>query len=174
MSRWLLAIPIVLLAGLAVLVGRQLADGERAGFERISRAAPTMTFQALDGGEAITFSEPRERAVAVNLYASWCAPCEAEHPLLTELSARAPGQVYGVLYKDSKANGADFLARLGDPFARKFHDPDGQGGLDFGLTGVPETFVIDTSGTITLHIRGVLTPDRVEDILVALAENQAS
>ncbi|MEO0981470.1 MAG: redoxin family protein [Pseudomonadota bacterium] len=170
MKRAAAIIPLTLLLGFAVLGAANLIDPSKpAPGLSDGRDAPTRVFDRLGGGE-ISFNPPPEgETIVVNLFASWCGPCEAEHPLLTDLSARAPGRVYGVLYDDTVENGRDFLARLGDPFTAIAHDPDGQGGLDFGLTGVPETFVVDAEGRIIRHIRGVLTPETTDE-LAALVE----
>ena len=130
------------------------------------RQAPAYEFARLGGGEPLYFNAPPEAGapIIVNLFASWCGPCEAEHPLLLELAARAPGRLFGVLYKDSEANGRAFLDELGDPFDAIGIDTDGQGALDFGLTGVPETFVIDAGGQILLHVDKPLTSEDVARI----------
>ncbi len=107
--------------------------------------------------------------MVVNLFASWCAPCRAEHPLLMALGEAAPAQLAGVLYNDDPAAGAAFLDELGDPFAVVGIDPDGQGGLDFGLTGVPETFVISAEGQVIRHFRGPLTRDDAAEIAALVA-----
>ena len=141
------------------------AKGE---FERVSRAAPEFIFELREGGE-ISFAPPADgQPVAVNLFASWCAPCEAEHKYLMQLSQTHPEQLTGILYKDKPENGDAFLDRLGNPFAKIALDPDGKGGLDFGLTGVPETFVISGEGEILLHIAGPLDETSLKKISEAL------
>tara|TARA_R110002020_G_scaffold83397_1_gene206712 strand:+ start:124790 stop:125311 length:522 start_codon:yes stop_codon:yes gene_type:complete len=168
MKRWLAAIPVALLVLFAGLALSQLLSPKKGEFERVSRAAPDRPFDTLDDG-TISFSpSPGNETVVVNLFASWCAPCEAEHPQLMALSEEFPGRVYGVLYKDTAAKGAEFLERMGNPFARVALDPDGQGGLDFGLTGVPETFVISSDGEILLHVAGPLGTDDVKEVSGAL------
>ncbi|WP_341197135.1 redoxin domain-containing protein [Hyphomonas chukchiensis] len=168
MKRWLAAIPVALLVLFAGLALSQLLSPKKGEFERLSRAAPDRPFNTLDGGEIAFAPPPGNETIIVNLFASWCAPCEAEHPQLMALSERFPGRVYGVLYKDTAENGAEFLQRMGNPFARVAEDPDGQGGLDFGLTGVPETFVISSEGEILLHVAGPLGPDDVKEVSGAL------
>ncbi len=167
MTRWLAIIPIALLIGFAVIGGVNLLSEDRpAPGLSDGRLAPERAFDRLyEDGAPLRFNPPpSDGPVVVNLFASWCEPCRSEHPLLTELAARKPGQVYGILYDDTPAKGAEFLSELGDPFAAIGHDPDGQGGLEFGLTGVPETFVINSEGRIIRHVRGVLTPALVEEI----------
>lgn len=105
----------------------------------------------------------------VNFWASWCAPCRAEHPLLTELAAGGL-PVLGVNYKDDPENALGFLAELGDPFSKIGADPTGRTGLDWGLYGVPETFVIGPDGTILLRHPGPLTREVLEGELRPVIE----
>lgn len=97
----------------------------------------------------------------VNFWASWCAPCRVEHPVLTDLAARGL-PVIGVNYKDDPAKALAFLDELGDPYARVGADADGRTGLDWGIYGVPETFVIDGDGTVLYRHPGPITPDVLE------------
>jgi len=158
-------IALILFAGLGLI---QLFDGTKPSFERVSRSAPAISLERLDSAETVRFDRAGEAApVIVNLWASWCTPCLAEHPLLMALSERYPGRVYGLVYDDSEANAREFLARHGNPFDLVAMDPSGQGALEFGHTGVPETFVI-SGGEITLHLRGQLTPDSVQQLTEAL------
>lgn len=169
MKPWLAAIPVVALVLFAGLAGWELSHPEKGDFERVSREAPERSFARLNGDGDLTFSPPPGgQTVAVNLFASWCAPCRAEHPRLTELAEAHPGQVYGVLYKDTPENGRQFLEELGNPYADIAIDPDGQGGLDFGLTGVPETFVISSQGEILEHIAGPLDAESAKRVGEAL------
>ncbi|MEL6258949.1 MAG: redoxin family protein [Pseudomonadota bacterium] len=181
MMRWLAILPLIALIGLAILAATQLGamgrtaqsnDGSSAPFELSDgRPAPERSFTQLEGG-ILAFNpnpDPDGRTIAVNLFASWCTPCRAEHPLLQRIADDAPDQIYGVLYEDTIENGRAFLTALGDPFTAIVHDPDGQGGLDFGLTGVPETFVVNGDGQIILHIRGPLTPETARQVSALLA-----
>jgi cytochrome c biogenesis protein CcmG/thiol:disulfide interchange protein DsbE len=92
----------------------------------------------------------------VNFWASWCAPCRVEHPLLEALAAEGV-PVIGINYKDQPENALGFLEELGDPYARIGADPTGRTGLDWGIYGVPETFVIGPDGTVLLRYPGPLT-----------------
>lgn len=105
----------------------------------------------------------------VNYWASWCGPCRAEHPVLTEL-AQSGLPVIGVNYKDSPENALAFLEELGDPFAKIGADVTGRTGIDWGIYGVPETFVIGSDGTILLRHPGPLTRKIVEERLRPVIE----
>ncbi|MBP7002713.1 DsbE family thiol:disulfide interchange protein [Amaricoccus sp.] len=96
----------------------------------------------------------------VNFWASWCGPCRIEHPELKALAA-AGVRVVGVNYKDDPAKAAGFLAELGDPYAAVATDPTGRIALDWGIYGVPETFVVAGDGAILLRYPGPLTPEIV-------------
>ena len=168
MNRCIFALPVAALVLFGLLGAWRMLNPSKGDFERISRAAPEFVFALRDGGEVSFAPPPGGQTVAVNLFASWCAPCEAEHPLLIRLGTAHPEQVYGILYKDTPENGDAFLDRLGNPYAVVALDPDGKGGLDFGLTGVPETFVISGEGEIVLHINGPLDEASLQKISEAL------
>jgi cytochrome c biogenesis protein CcmG/thiol:disulfide interchange protein DsbE len=97
----------------------------------------------------------------VNFWASWCGPCRAEHPLLEALSAEGV-PVIGVNYKDQPDKALGFLAELGDPYVRVGADESGRTGLDWGIYGVPETFVIGPDGTVVMRFPGPISPDVLE------------
>ena len=166
MKRWLAILPfLALLAVGAVGAQNLLRDKKPSAGLSDGRAAPTHAFERLDGAGTLSFHEGANgRPIVVNLFASWCAPCEIEHPILLELARTHPDQTFGVLYRDTPDKGQAFLRRLGNPFKAVALDPDGQGGLDFGLTGVPETFVVSAEGEILLHVRGILTPATLAEI----------
>ncbi len=100
------------------------------------------------------------RPTLVNFWASWCAPCLQEHPVLMELKA-ADVPIWGIAYKDNRSNSLDFLKRHGSPYARSAADAPGRVAIDWGLTGVPETFLIDGDGYVRWRMTGPLTPDTV-------------
>lgn len=172
MKAWQAALPLAVLAGLGVLGAVQLMQPDEESFvAKADRAAPERTFPLLnDDSAAIGFADPPgERPIMVNLFASWCAPCRAEHGDITRLAEQFPGQVYGLAYKDAPEATRAFLDELGNPFEEIGVDESGQGGLDFGLTGVPETFVISPDGQIILHVRGPLDAERSQDVSDALS-----
>ena len=166
MKRWLAILPLFALLALGAVGAQNLLRDKQPGAGLSDgRPAPTRTFDRLDSAAPLSFHEGANgRPIVVNLFASWCAPCEVEHPILLELARTHPDQTFGVLYRDTPDKGQAFLQRLGNPFKAVALDPDGQGGLDFGLTGVPETFVVSADGQILLHVRGILTPATLAEI----------
>ncbi len=129
----------------------------------VDRSAPSLArLTALRSDPPPVDADLRAGGVSiVNFWASWCAPCRAEHPILTELSEGGL-PVIGINYKDAPDKALGFLEDLGDPFARIGADPSGRTGIDWGLYGVPETFVIGPDGTVLLRHPGPLTRDLVE------------
>lgn len=105
----------------------------------------------------------------VNFWASWCAPCRAEHPSLMALAATGV-PVYGVNYKDKPENALGFLAELGDPYAQTGADAKGRMGIDWGVYGVPETYVIDGTGRIVLRYAGPITGTELGDTILPAIE----
>ena len=168
MSRWIFALPVAALVLFGLLGAWRMLNPSKGEFERVSRAAPDFVFELKDGGEISFAPPPGGQPVAVNPFASWCAPCEAEHKYLMALGEMHPDQLVGVLYKDKTEKGEAFLQRLGNPFTAVALDPEGKGGLDFGLTGVPETFVISGEGEILLHIAGPLDEASLQKVSEAL------
>ncbi|WP_417459552.1 DsbE family thiol:disulfide interchange protein [Kordiimonas sp.] len=113
----------------------------------------------------------REEPVLVNFFASWCVPCRAEHENLMKLAQEHGVTIVGVAYKDRHADALEFLDELGNPFSRTALDRNGRLAIDFGVTGVPETFVVDADGIITYRHWGPVVGDGLEKaILPALEE----
>ena len=172
MARWLMFAPPVLFAALAGLfmagMMRDDPDGLPSAFA--GKAAPLLQVTALGDGPLLTDALLRAPGVkVVNFWASWCAPCRVEHPRLSEIAASGV-PVYGVNYKDNAANALGFLDELGNPYAAVGADATGRTALDWGLYGVPETFVIDGSGTVVLRFAGpITTAELARTILPAIA-----
>ncbi len=109
-------------------------------------------------------------AVLLNVFASWCVPCRAEHPVLSDLVESRGVTLYGIDYKDKAADAVAWLEELGNPYAAVGHDLTGRAGIEWGITGVPETFVIDGEGVIRFRHAGPLTPELVEEQLLPVLE----
>ncbi len=110
--------------------------------------------------------------VLVNFFASWCVPCEMEHPQLIALQ-RGGAQIWGIAYKDSSAAAAGLLSRNGNPYARLARDEPGRVAIDWGVYGVPETFLVDRTGIIRWHQAGPIMPETITETLQPLLRRYA-
>ncbi len=167
--------PPVIFAAFAVVaaIGMFRDDPESLPSAREGQAAPPVVLTAMDGKDLFDDATLRDGQVKlVNYWASWCGPCRVEHPNLEQLAGEGV-PIYGINYKDDAGNARRFLDDLGDPYAAVGVDESGRMALDWGVYGVPETYVIDGEGTILLRVAGPLT-QRVltETIRPALAAAQ--
>jgi len=139
-----------------------------ASFTSPVRPAPQFDVPGLDGGQ-VKLSDFKGRPVVVNLWATWCAPCKLEHPLLVKMAQEEKVEILGILYKDPKGMDAarELLVREGNPFAKIGLDPIGDLGLDIGISGVPESFLIDANGVIVKTQRNYFTPETAEAFVAA-------
>jgi cytochrome c biogenesis protein CcmG/thiol:disulfide interchange protein DsbE len=128
----------------------------------IDREAPQFDLAGLKD-EGLARDALKGGPVLINFFASWCVPCRVEHPLLMALANREHVPLYGIDYKDQPEDAAKLLAQFGDPYRR-----DGRVGLDFGVYGVPETYVLDSDGHIRKRFVGPLTAEQVDKELLPL------
>jgi cytochrome c biogenesis protein CcmG/thiol:disulfide interchange protein DsbE len=160
---WL--IPVVVFAGLAALFWKGLSgEPSKIPSALINKPVPEFTLEAVPGAGVPGFATADLKAgkvSVVNVWASWCAPCRIEHPLLTELARRGDIALLGINYKDAPENAARFLGTLGQPFAAIGMDGNGRTAVDWGVYGVPETFVVDGQGIIRYKHIGPLTPEAI-------------
>lgn len=141
----------------SALIGRYVPDFELPAVAGLDRPG----LESKDFGQG--------KPVIVNVFASWCVPCREEHPVLVELKRLTASPLYAINYKDDPEAARRFLGELGDPFERVGADRAGRVSIDWGVYGVPETYIIDGKGRIAYKHVGPLTPDIVdEEILPAL------
>lgn len=138
----------------------------------VGQPAPAVDLPALaEGAPRLTLDAFKGQLVAINFFASWCLPCRAEHPVLKELTAELGIPVIGIAWKDRPADSRAFLAELGDPYVATGIDENGRTGIDFGITGVPETFLVDGKGIVRYRFAGPLSPEGLRSQLApAIAE----
>jgi cytochrome c biogenesis protein CcmG/thiol:disulfide interchange protein DsbE len=149
-TRWLALAPLVVLAALAALFGLFALHHDPQVQPRalVGKPMPDLALPALDDGRMVKLRElTAEGPVLVNFFASWCAPCEVEAPQLNALAARNV-RIVGIAYKDAPEKTRAFLGRLGDPYVRRLVDRNGRAGVEFGVTGVPETYLVGRDGVI--------------------------
>lgn len=144
------------------MLGLQRDDVQTLPSALIDKPVPEFRLAGLrEGAPELSSAELRAPGVKlVNVWASWCAPCRAEHPQLMAL-ADSGVTLYGINYKDAPGNATAFLAEMGDPFDRIGADETGRTGIDFGVYGVPETFVLDGEGTIVYRHVGPIMPSDI-------------
>jgi len=159
MRRLIYLLPIVAFMALAGYFLISLSrDPSALPSAMIDQPTPAFTLAGLGDRPGLARSEFAGQVVLINFFASWCIPCRTEHPLLMRLSDELKTPVYGIDYKDKPEDAARFLSELGNPFSRIGADRDGRVGIDFGVYGVPETYVIDKAGRIRLRHVGPLAP----------------
>ncbi|HLB96108.1 MAG TPA: DsbE family thiol:disulfide interchange protein [Acetobacteraceae bacterium] len=134
----------------------------------IDQPAPAFDLAALNGGANLSLSGLKGQVVLVNFFASWCVPCRIEQPILMRLAKQDHVALYGIDYKDQPAAAKRVLAELGDPYRAIGLDADGITGIDFGVYGVPETYVIDKNGQIRKRFVGPLTEQSLQQELLPL------
>ncbi len=162
---WKALLPLLLFAVLAGYFGVQLVIGrnETLPSALLDRPVPAVELPPLRPGDARGFG-PQDltgQVHLVNVFASWCVPCRAEHPLLMALGKEGV-PIIGINYRDKPGNALAWLASLGDPYRRIGVDPEGKTAIEWGVYGVPETFVVDKTGRIRHKHVGVLTQEVVD------------
>ncbi|MFC3695440.1 DsbE family thiol:disulfide interchange protein [Chenggangzhangella methanolivorans] len=177
--RRYLLIPLVIFAALAALLYGRLYSGDPAALPSalIGRPAPDMTLPALEGltrdGAAVPGFSRADLAAGevtlVNVFASWCGPCRDEHPMLMRLKDQGL-PIVGLNYKDSPENARRFLGGLGNPYGKVGVDAAGRASIEWGVYGVPETFVVDGQGRIAFKFVGPLSEEAVRVKLMPAIE----
>ncbi|MFN0185008.1 MAG: DsbE family thiol:disulfide interchange protein [Aquabacterium sp.] len=161
------------LAAFVVLVGFLAAglklDPREVPSPLIGKPAPAFALTRLDdASQTIRREDMLGKVWILNVWASWCAACREEHPHLVAFAKTRAAPILGLNYKDTRKDGLAWLARFGDPYDASLFDADGRVGIDFGVYGVPETFVIDKQGVIRFKQIGPVTPAIIDERIVPL------
>jgi cytochrome c biogenesis protein CcmG, thiol:disulfide interchange protein DsbE len=170
MRRLLYLIPVAVFValGIGLAVGLTRDPGTLPS-ALIDHPVPTFDLPALEGGEDFSSADLKGQVSLVNVFASWCVPCRVEHPMLMKL-AESGVPIYGINYKDPADKAQAWLGELGNPFTKIGADRSGRVGIDWGVYGVPETFVIDAQGRIRHKHVGPIQARDLESLLPILAE----
>jgi len=176
---FLMVLPLIVFLGLAALFWLRLGGGDPSKIPSalIGRPAPQTVLPPLDGlasdGKPVPGINPSAftgKVSIVNVWASWCVPCHDEAPLLTELGKDKRLQVIGINYKDTAENARRFLGRYGNPFGMVGVDGNGRAAIEWGVYGVPETFIVGREGKIVYKLVGPITPDNLDSVVKAEIE----
>lgn len=175
--RWIVLVPLAVFLGLAALFLYRLGAGDPAAIPSalIGRPAPATALPPVAGlirdGAAVPglgAADFHGRVTVLNVWGSWCLPCREEAPLLMRMAADTRYRLVGLNYKDEPGNAIKFLDRFGNPFAAIGADTNGRGAIEWGVYGVPETFVIDRAGVITYKLVGPITPASFPPLRLAI------
>ena len=163
-------IPVLIFAALAGFLYRGLyLDPREVPSPLIDKPAPDFALTQLDKPEAtIRRADMLGKVWMLNVWASWCEACRDEHPYLVEFAKLKALPIYGLDYKDQREPAQAWLAERGNPYDTSLFDEKGRVGIDFGVYGVPETFVIDKQGVVRYKKIGALTPDVLRDTVLPL------
>lgn len=178
-TRYALALlPLLLFGGFAIIAGKMLYDQDVNGLDisaipsaLIGTKAPALSLPPLEGSNlpALNDAAVKGKMTLVNVFASWCIPCRQEHPILQELAKDKRITVVGINYKDKPDNALRFLGELGNPFAAIGVDPNGKAAIDWGVYGIPESYLVGADGTILYKKVGPFDARSVErDLLPAI------
>jgi cytochrome c biogenesis protein CcmG, thiol:disulfide interchange protein DsbE len=165
-------VPLALFALLVIFLGVGLTrDPREIPSPLVSKAAPEFKLaQLIKADETFSPSDLKGQVWMLNVWASWCVACRTEHPLLVEISRSQVAPLIGLDYKDKRPDGLKFLAQFGDPYQLSAFDADGRVGIDYGVYGVPETFIIDKRGVIRHKQIGPITPESLQKTILPLID----
>ena len=169
----LLPIGLFVVIGVVMAMGLQ-RDPKVLPSMLINKPVPAFNLASLDGSANLNSGAFKDKGfVVLNVFASWCVSCREEHSFLMQLAKDKRFSLFGMDWKDTDADAKEYLAKLGNPFAQIGVDQSGRAGIDLGVSGVPETFVIDAQGVVRSRIPGPLSPEiwktQIEPILAGKA-----
>ena len=173
MSWIAMMVPLVVFLVLVVVLAIGLTrDPRKVPAPLIGKPVPQFSLPPVKGRAlGLSSADLMGEVSVVNVFASWCAACRDEHPLLMQLKREGFVPIHGLNYKDRPEDAARWLDELGDPYTRTGADLDGRVAIDWGVYGVPETFVIDREGRITLKVIGPITPEVLKEELRPFVDN---
>ena len=165
-------IPLVLFLGLVVFLAIGLTrDPHVVPSPLINKPAPTFKLSQLaDPSKTFSADEMRGKVWLLNIWGTWCVVCREEHPMLLEIERSGAVPIYGLDVKDKREDALAWLRELGDPYVLSVSDLDGRVGIDYGVYGAPETFLIDKNGVIRFKHIGPITPDVWQDQMLPLVK----
>ena len=170
MSRYLIPLGLFLFLLFLLLYGLQ-TDPRRVPSPLIGKPVPAFSLPRLkDETATLSAEDLRGQISLLNIWASWCVSCRHEHPLLVDLARRREVVIYGLNYKDDRAAALQWLRELGDPYHMSAFDQAGGVGIDFGVYGVPETYLIDSQGVIRYKHIGPLTQKDLRQVILPMIE----
>ena len=165
---WLALVPLAVFAGLVglFLIGLK-GDPQRLPSALIGREAPVFSLEPLSesGRPGFSTADLKGQVTVVNVFASWCVPCHEEHPMLVELARDSRIRMAGINQKDQPDNARRFLGRNGNPYQLIGVDPNGRASIDWGVYGVPETFIVGRDGRIAYKHVGPITPQSLAGVI---------
>lgn len=168
----LVASPLIVFGALAAIFASQLLSGKNAAelpSALIGKPVPTFELQALDGLKTdgapvpgLKSADLQGKVTLVNIFASWCAPCRAEHPVLMNMAKLDGLDIVGINYKDSPENALRFLGALGNPYKRVGTDRKGRIAIEWGFYGIPETLLVGPDGLVKHKVVGPITAEKYD------------
>jgi cytochrome c biogenesis protein CcmG/thiol:disulfide interchange protein DsbE len=166
------AIPLVLFILLVAFLAIGLRhDPHEVPSPLIDKPAPAFQLAQLrDPSKTFSAADMRGKVWLLNVWASWCITCRDEHPLLLQYARSGALPIYGLNYKDKREDALSWLGELGDPYVLSASDNDGRVGIDYGVYGAPETYLIDRDGVIRFKQIGPVTPDIWQEKILPLAK----
>ncbi len=183
-SRYILALlPLLAFAGFAAIAAKMLYEQDINGLDvsaipsaLLNTKAPSLSLPPLEGAQvpALNDAAIKGRLTLVNVFASWCVPCRQEHPMLKELAKDERLNIVGINYKDKSDNALRFLGELGNPYAAIGIDPNGRAAIDWGVYGIPETYLVGRDGTIVYKKVGPIDAATYERDMIPAIEKAAA
>ena len=168
MKKYIVPLVLFIFLGLLLAYGLNL-DPRKIPSPLIGKSLPAFSLATVaDPARKVSRDELLGRAYLLNVWASWCVACRQEHPFLNELARNKTVPIIGLNYKDKREDALGWLGSLGNPYELSLSDSDGRLGIDLGVYGVPETFVIDKQGVIRYKQIGPITPEAWEQKLAPL------